>query len=43
MRALPIRCPIDRRNGMSILVLLLYSGYAVGKVAVRFLSSMIPQ
>ena len=27
---------------MSIFVLLLYSGYAVGKVAVRFRSSMIP-
>ena len=31
------------RNGMSILVLLLYSGYAVGKVAARFRSSTIPQ
>jgi hypothetical protein len=31
------------RNGMSIFVLLLYSGYAVGKVTVRFRSSMIPQ
>jgi hypothetical protein len=31
------------RNGISIFVLLLYSGYAVGKVAVRFRSSMIPQ
>ena len=30
------------RNGMSILVLLLYSGYAVGKVAVRFRSSTVP-
>ena len=28
---------------MSIFVLLLYSGYAVGKVGVRFRSSMIPQ
>jgi hypothetical protein len=27
---------------MSILVLLLYSGYAFGKVAVRFRSSTIP-
>jgi hypothetical protein len=31
------------RNGMSIFVLFLYSGYAVGKVTVRFRSSMIPQ
>jgi len=30
------------RNGMSILVLLLYSGYAVGKAAVRFRSSTVP-
>ena len=28
---------------MSIFVLLLYSGYAVGKVAVRLRSSTIPQ
>ena len=32
-----------RRNGMSIFVLLLYSGYALGKVAVRFRSSTVPQ
>jgi hypothetical protein len=32
-----------RRNGMSIFVLLLYSGYALGKVAARFRSSTIPQ
>ena len=32
-----------RRNGMSIFVLLLYSGYAWGKVATRFRSSTIPQ
>jgi hypothetical protein len=32
-----------RRNGMSIFVLLLYSGYIVGKVAVRFRSSTTPQ
>jgi hypothetical protein len=32
-----------RRNGMSILVLLLYSGYAWGKVAARFRSSTVPQ
>ena len=31
------------RNGMSIFVLLLYSGYALGNVAVRFRSSRIPQ
>ena len=31
------------RNGMSIFVLLLYSGYAAGNVAVRFRSSTIPQ
>ena len=31
------------RNGMSIFVLLLYSGYALGKVATRFRSSTIPQ
>jgi hypothetical protein len=30
------------RNGMSIFVLLLYSGYAWGKVAVRFRSSTVP-
>jgi hypothetical protein len=32
-----------RRNGMSIFVLLAYSGYALGKVAARFRSSTIPQ
>ena len=32
-----------RRNGMIIFVLLLYSGYALGKVAARFRSSTIPQ
>jgi bifunctional DNA-binding transcriptional regulator/antitoxin component of YhaV-PrlF toxin-antitoxin module len=32
-----------RRSGMSIFILLLYSGHAVGKVAVRFRSSTIPQ
>ena len=32
-----------RRNGMSILALLFYSGYAMGKVAVRLRSSTIPQ
>ena len=32
-----------RRNGMSIFVLLLYSGYAVGKVTARFRSSTVPQ
>jgi hypothetical protein len=32
-----------RRNGMSIFVLLLYSGYALGKVAARFRSSTVPQ
>ena len=32
-----------RSNGMSIFVLLLYSGYALGKVATRFRSSTIPQ
>jgi hypothetical protein len=32
-----------RRNGMSIFVLLLYSGYAWGKVAARFRSSTVPQ
>jgi hypothetical protein len=31
------------RNGISIFVLLLYSGYALGKVAVRFRSSTVPQ
>jgi Tetracyclin repressor-like, C-terminal domain len=31
------------RNGMSIFVLLLYSGYASGKVAARFRSSTVPQ
>lgn len=31
------------RNGMIIFVLLLYSGYALGKVAARFRSSTIPQ
>ena len=31
------------RNGMSIFVLLWYSGYAGGKVAVRFRSSTVPQ
>ena len=31
------------RNRMSIFVLLLYSGYALGKVATRFRSSTIPQ
>lgn len=32
-----------RRNGMSIFVLLLYAGYAVGKVAARLRSSTVPQ
>lgn len=31
-----------RRNGMSIFVLPLYSGYALGKVAARFRSSTVP-
>jgi hypothetical protein len=34
--------PSYRRNGMSIFVRLLYSGYAWGKVDVRFRSSTVP-
>jgi hypothetical protein len=32
-----------RMNGMSIFVLLRYSGYALGKMAARFRSSTVPQ